>query len=172
VDDILYSDAAGFQDAVEQRVSALADQEGLGITVKQCSVDSIPPRQLKDVFDQVTEARQNRTRILDDAHSSENQITNSANAQAAALVSEARSARVLYVQSVQADARAFSDLLTNYDINPSLFKQQKLVEVMGQTLTNADFKAYLPTSASGEPTELRLLLNREPPGPKTGAATQ
>ena len=39
VDDILYSDVAGFQDAVEQRVSALADQERLGITVKQCTVD-------------------------------------------------------------------------------------------------------------------------------------
>ncbi len=172
VDDILYSDVAGFQDTVEQRVIALADQEGLGITVKQCSVDRTPPRQLKDVFDQVTEARQNQNKVLDDAHSYENQATNRADAQAAAILSEARSARVLYVQSLQADAKAFSALLPNYQINPNLFKQQKLVQVMGQALTNADFKAYVPTSANGEPVELRLMLNREPPGPKTGAAGQ
>jgi len=170
VDDILYSDVAGFQEAVQERVSALADREGLGITVKQCNVESIPPRQLKDVFDQVTEARQNQNKVLDDAHSYENQATNSADAQAAAILSEARSARVLYVQSVQADAKAFSALLPNYEVNPGLFQQQKLVQVMGQALTNADFKAYLPTSASGEPVELRLMLNREPPGPKAGAA--
>ena len=39
---------------------------------------------------------------------------------------------------------------------------------MGQALTNANFKAYLPTTANGEPVELRLMLNREPPGPKIG----
>ena len=172
VDDVLYYDFAAFQDAVEQRVSTLADQERLGITVKQCTVDKAPPRQLADVFAQVTEARQNQTRVLDDAHTYENGVTNNAGAQAAAIVSEAQSARNRYVQSLQADAKAFSALLPNYQINPNLFKQQKLLQVMGEALTNADFKAYLPTSANGEPLELRLLLNREPPGPKTGAAGQ
>lgn len=172
VDDILYSDVAGFQEAVEQRVRSLVDQEQLGIGVKQCPVDRMPPRQLKEIFDQVTDARQNQNKVLDDAHSYENQITNSADAQAAAILSEARSARALYVQSLQADAKAFSALLPNYQINPALFEQQKLVQVMGQTLTNASFKAYLPTSANGEPLELRLMLNREPPGQKSGPTGQ
>ena len=172
VDDVLYYDFAAFQDAVEQRVSTLADQERLGITVKQCNVDKAPPRQLADVFAQVTEARQNQTRVLDDAHTYENGVTNNAGAQAAAIVSEAQSARNRYVQSLQAEAKAFSALLPNYQINPNLFKQQKLLQVMGEALTNADFKAYLPTSANGEPLELRLMLNREPPGPNTGAAGQ
>jgi membrane protease subunit HflK len=172
VDDILYGDVAGFQDAVEQRVSALADQERLGITVKQCNVMSIPPRQLKSVFDQVTEARQNLNKVLDDAHSYENQATNSSAAQASAIISEARSAQARYVQSVQADAKAFSALLPNYELNPGLFRQQQLVQVMGQALTNVDFKTYLPTTANGKPIELRLMLNREPPGPKSGAPAQ
>ena len=170
VDDVLYSDVAGFQEAVQQRVGALADQERLGITVKQCNVESIPPRQLKDVFDQVTEARQNQNKVLDDAHSYENQATNGAEAQASTIINEARSARARYVQSVQADAKAFSDLLPNYEINPALFRQQELVQVMGQALTNVDFKTYLPTTANGKPIELRLLLNREPPGAKTAPA--
>ena len=168
VDDVLYSDVAGFQEAVQQRVGAQADL--LGITVKQCNVESSPPRQLKDVFDQVTEARQNQNKVLDDAHSYENQATNSAEAQASTIINEARSARARYVQSVQADAKAFSDLLPNYEINPALFRQQELVQVMGQALTNVDFKTYLPTTANGKPIELRLLLNREPPGPKNAPA--
>ena len=99
VDDILYYDFAAFQDAVEQRVSALADQERLGITIKQCTVDKAPPRQLADVFARVTEARQNQTRVLDDAHTYENEATNSADAQAAAIIGEAQSARTRYVQN-------------------------------------------------------------------------
>jgi membrane protease subunit HflK len=166
VDNMLYSDVAGFQDAVEQTVSQLADQEQLGITIKQCNVESVAPRQLKNVFDQVTEARENRTKVLDDAHSFENQITNSADAQASAIISEAISARARYVQSLKADAKAFSDLLPKYELNPSLFVRQKVVQVVGETLTNVEFKSYLPTTAGGYPTELRLMLNREPPGPK------
>ncbi|MGD0350905.1 MAG: protease modulator HflK [Verrucomicrobiota bacterium] len=167
VDDMLYSDVAGFQDAVEQRAAQLADRERLGITIKQCTVERAPPRQLKDIFDQVTEARENRNKILDDAHTYENQVTNSADARASAIINEARSARARYVQSVQADAKAFSALLPNYQINPGLFEQQELVQVMGQALTNVQFKSYLPTTADGKPIELRLMLNREPPGART-----
>ena len=143
---ILYSDVAGFQEAVEQRASQLADQEQLGITIRQCNVVSVAPRQLKDIFNRVTEARENRTKVLDDAHSYENQITNTAAAQASAIINEAISARARYVQSLQADAKAFSDLLPNYNINPGLFEQQKVVQVMGEVLTNVEFKSYLPTT--------------------------
>lgn len=172
VDQVLYSDVSGFQDDVEQRVVQLADQERLGITVRQCSVYSIPPRQLQQIFDQVTEARENRNQMLDQAHSYENQATNNADAQAAAIINEAKSARVRYVQSMQADAQAFSDLLPNYKINPDLFKQEELVQTMGEALTNVQFKGYMPTTANGKPTDLWLLLNREPPEPKTGAASE
>jgi membrane protease subunit HflK len=165
VDDILYYDVEGFRDAVRQRVSSLVDQQRLGITVKDCTVDRTAPLQLKDIFDQVTEARQNQIKALDDAHSEENRLTNSADWQAASIINVAQSASTNYVQFVQADANVFSGLLTNYLVNPSLFKQQQLVQMMGRALTNANFKAYLPTTANGEPTELRLMLNREPPGP-------
>ncbi len=172
VDQVLYSDVGGFQDDVGRRVIQLADQENLGITIRQCSVRSIPPRQLQQIFDQVTEARQNQAKVLDDAHSYENQVTNNADAQAAAILNEAKSASVLYVQSVQADAKAFSDLLPNYKINPDLFEQEQLVQVMGQSLTNVQFKGYMPTTANGKPSDLWLLLNREPPEPQTGASAQ
>ena len=38
---------------------------------------------------------------------------------------------------------------------------------MGRVLTNAQDKIFLAESADGKPKELRLLLNREPPKPKT-----
>lgn len=169
VDQILYSDVAGFQEAVKLRVTQLTEQENLGITITQCSVDKImPPRQLKAIFDQVADARQNRIKVLDDAHTYENQVTNNADAEASSVINAARSASVRYVQNVQADAKAFSSLLPNYEVNPDLFQQMELVQTMGRALTNANFKAYLPTTAGGEPIEVRLLLNREPPGQNSG----
>ena len=172
VDDILYNNRAGFQEAVRQYVTELADQEQFGISIDHCDVESTPPRQLKFDFDQVTTARENRNKVLYDAHARENQVTNNAAAQAFTIASVAISARTRYIQSLEADAKAFSALLPNYKINPSLFEQQQLVQVMGNALTNVQDKFFLPERLDGKPRELRLLLNREPPQPKTGAQMQ
>jgi membrane protease subunit HflK len=169
VDDILLNRVNEFREAVQQRVTDLAEQEQLGIVIEQCDVESKPPRQLQTVFSQVTDARENRNKALIDAHSYENQITNSAGAQAVAIIDRAEADRTNYVASITADSRRFSDLLPQYQANPGLFAQQTLVQTMGQVLTNVQDKIYLPQRADGQPRELRLMLNREPPQPKNAA---
>jgi membrane protease subunit HflK len=170
VDDILTRDVAGFRDAVLQRVSNLTDQEQLGIVIDQCEVQSIPPRQLQDVFTRVTTARENRNKLLNDAHSYENQVSLQAGAQAASITNAAAADRARYVDSITAEAKRFNELLPKYESNPSLFAQQTLVQMMGPVLTNVQDKIFLPQRADGQSRELRLMLNREPPQPK--AATQ
>lgn len=167
VDDILTRDVGGFHDAVLQRVSDLVDEEKLGIAIDHCEVQSIPPRQLTDIFAQVTIARQNRDKALLDAHSYENQVTNRAGAQAVTIVNEAESARARYVDSITSEAKRFSDLLPRYESNPNLFVQMQVVATMAQVLTNVQDKYYLSQRSDGKARELRLMLNREPPQPKS-----
>ena len=118
VDDVLTRDVAGFRDAVLQRVSDLTEQEQLGIVIDQCEVQSIPPRQLQDVFTRVTTARENRNKILNDARSYENQVLSQAGAQASSITNAAAADRARYVQSITAEAKRFSDLLPKYESNP------------------------------------------------------
>jgi modulator of FtsH protease HflK len=169
VDDILTRDVAGFQDAVKQRATELAEQQQLGIVIDQCEVQSRAPRQLQGIFDQVTIAGENRNKALLDAHSHENQVLSEAGSRAASITNQAESARVSYVDSINADAKYFSQLLPQYKKNPALFAQLQLVEVMGRALTNVQDKWFLPERADGKPRELRLMLNREPPEPKPAA---
>jgi modulator of FtsH protease HflK len=169
VDDILINKQNEFREAVQQRVTDLAEQENLGIVVEQCDVESRPPRQLQSVFDQVTDARVNRDKALIDAHSYENEVTNNAGAQAASIIDRAEADRTNYVASITAEAKRFGDLLPQYESNPGLFAQMMLVQTMGQVLTNVQDKIYLPQRADGKPRELRLMLNREPPEPKPAA---
>ena len=166
VDDILTRDVAGFRDAVLQRVSDLTEQEQLGMVIDQCEVQSIPPRQLQDVFTRVTTARENRNKILNDARSYENQVLSQAGAQASSITNAAAADRARYVQSITAEAKRFSDLLPKYESNPALFAQMTLVQAMGPILTNVQDKIFLPQRADGKSRELRLMLNREPPAPK------
>ena len=170
VDDILHNRQNEFIEDVQQRVSDLAEQWQLGISVDSCEIpDKKPPRQLKDVFDRVITAVQNRSKLLNDAHSYENSVTNAASAQAAAITNEAATASANYVKYAQADAKRFNDLLPQYQTNAQLFVQFYVAQTMAQVLTNVE-KWVQPTSDNGKSTELRLELNREPPAPKNAAA--
>jgi len=171
VDSILTHDFGGFQDAVEQRVRELVDSEKLGVAVDQCTVDRLPPRQLKDVFAQVSSAMQNHDKLISDAQSVTNRILSEAAARAAAITNLAESARNQYVADVRSEAAAFKHLLDSpeYKKNPRLFEELKLAEAMGQVLTNVQDKIYLPLAGDGSPAKLQLQLNREPPQPNAGA---
>lgn len=169
VDDILTGRFHEFEEAVRQRVTELAAAENLGVAVDSCTVQSVAPRQLKDVFAQVTTARQNRDKLLNDAASEANRIMSEAGAQAASITNAAESARIRFVTGVQSDAEAFTKLLPEYQRNPNLFAQLELSKAMTQILTNVQDKIFLPQRADGKPRELRLQLNREPPQPKTAA---
>lgn len=162
-DDILINDVAGFQDAVQGRLSDLIDQEKLGIAIDQSPVEAKAPRQLADVFAQVTEARQQRSEMLNEAHNYENQMTNNAIAQAATIINVAQSEKTRYVDSLNADAKRFNDLLPKYELDPSLYVQQTFLNMVGHAMTNVQDKWFLPLHADGKPWELRMMLNRLPP---------
>jgi membrane protease subunit HflK len=169
VDDILTRDIAGFQDAVQQRVTDLAEREHLGVAIDQVQVQSVAPRQLKDVFAMVTTARQNRDKLINDALSEQNRIASQAGAAAASITNAAESARTRYVTAIESDATAFTELLPKYTGNPNLFAQLELAKAMAQILTNVGDIWLEPTAGGGTSIENRLMLNREPPQPKSAA---
>jgi membrane protease subunit HflK len=170
VDDILTRDVAGFQDAVLARVGDLTEQAHLGIVIDNCQVQSVAPRQLQDVFARVTEARQNQSKQINEANAYRDKTLLNAAAQASAITTQAAAASANYVVAIQADANAFTNSLPKYEGNPYLFAQQKVAETMALVLTNVQDKIFLPERADGQSRELRLMLNREPPQPKSATA--
>ncbi len=161
VDDILTRDQLGFREAVRKRITELTAAQDLGIVIDQCSVQSIPPRQLKDPFANVLKAELMRSKVLNEARSAENQTTNKASADAESLVNLAQSDRARLVSDMAAQADRFNEILPQFERQPQLFVQQRLTETLGRVFTNVQDKIYVTESANGKPKELRLLLNRE-----------
>jgi membrane protease subunit HflK len=167
VDEILTRDVAGFKEAVRKKAAALVQSQNLGVEVEECLVQSRPPRQLQDGFNSVLKAEVTRGKVLNDARGYENQVLSRASADAQSRINAAESDRARLVSDVRSQAERFNELLPKFNANPSLFAQQRLNETLGRVLTNLDHKIYLTESADGKPKELRLLLNREAPKPKT-----
>lgn len=172
VDDLLLNDAIGFQDAVKRRVEKRVQEQKLGVIVVQCIVKSRPPRQLKQAFDNVSLAYQNRTKVTSEAQSYASQTLGRAGSDAVGRINAAQTASTNMVNGIKAEADRFGKLLPAYRADPDLFVQQHLVETMGRVFANAQEKKFLPTRADGKPVELRLLLSRDPPKPKTEEAKQ
>jgi membrane protease subunit HflK len=174
VDDVLTRDKAGFQDAVRQKVTELLDKINLGVVVDQCDVQPTWPRAQKvnDAFNAVLNAQIDRDKALQQVSTYTNQLLTAALATSNSIVNMAESAKVQLLSDLASRATNFSQILPLYQANPDLFAQQYLNETMGRVLTNIQDKIYLPERADGKERELRLLLNRQPPKPMTGATNQ
>jgi membrane protease subunit HflK len=167
VDDILTGDVVGYSEAVRRRFTQLEAQRQLGVAVDQCTVRSIPPRQLKDAFANVLKAEVKRSQVLNEARSYENQTLSKASADADGKINIAKSDRVRLVNEISSRAEQFRDLLPKYSANPDLFVQQRLSETLSRVLTNVQDKIFIAERPDGKSRELRLLLNREPVKPKS-----
>jgi membrane protease subunit HflK len=172
VDDILTRDIIGFNDLVRSRVQSLIQQQDLGVLIDQCTVRSIPPRQVKEAFDNVLRAEVTRSKVLNEAHSYENQVLSKASADAQSRTNLAQSDRVRLVQDIASRADQFQQLLPKYKQNPGLFVQQRRTETLGRAITNTQERIFIAESIDGKPREVRLLLNREPVKPKIEAPGQ
>lgn len=161
VDDILRRDVIGFKEAVRKRLVELVQERQLGIQVEQCTVQSIPPRQLKEAFDNVLKSEVMRRTVLNEARDYENQVLSKANGEAESRINAARSDRARLVAEVSSRANQFEKLLPKYEENPKLFVEQRLTETLGRVLTNAQDKIFVSEGAPGNPRENRFLFNRE-----------
>ena len=162
VDDVLRHDRTGFQERVQARVAFLVGQQKLGITIDQCRVDTVPPRQVKAAFERVNNALSARDKARNDALSYSNQIVSRAESEAVNRTSSAQTERVRLVETVRAEAERFTNSLPQYRRNAGLFTSLQLNETLGRVLTNVEAKWYLPERSDGKSQELRLLLSREP----------
>jgi modulator of FtsH protease HflK len=169
VDDILTRDVIGFNEAVRRRVTELVENQRLGVVVEQCVARSIPPRQLKEAFDNVLKAEVTRSKVLNDARSYENQTLSKASADAGSRINSAHSDRVRVVNDIKSQAERFKDVLPRYRANPALFVQQRLVDTLGRVLTNVQDKILIPESVDGKSKEMRYHFNRELRVPGTNA---
>jgi membrane protease subunit HflK len=167
VDDILIRKAIEFREEVRRRAVELADRRQLGVTMEQCTVQSVPPRQLRAAFDDVLKAEVKREQVLTEAHGYENQVLSKASADAQTRMSLAQSDRTRLVNEVSSRSEQFKELLPKYNANPALFAEQRLTEVLGRVMTNVTDKFFITEGAPGNPKELRLLINKEPPKIKT-----
>jgi membrane protease subunit HflK len=175
VDDALRRNLAGLQEKMTARLEVLVAEQQLGVAVQQVDIVTAAPRQVKESFDAVTAAENERSTKINEAQAYANEILAKAKGEANARLNAGETDRTRLVEDLSSEAAYFSDLLPTYKQDPGFFARRLQVEYLARVMTNAQEKFFLPARADGKPRELRLQLNREPPklkapleAPKTG----
>jgi membrane protease subunit HflK len=161
-------DQQGFKELVERRLRALVDQYNLGISVENVvEFKTIPPRQVKQAFEQVTIADIERRKARDDAQAYAGRILATAQGESSAIVNQGQSDAVRFLQDVSAETRYFTNQMGNYEANPEIFKARLLADVMARVMKEAQGRVFtLPRDRANEPSQLWLQLNRPPLRPR------
>ncbi|MDX1953862.1 MAG: protease modulator HflK [Verrucomicrobiota bacterium] len=165
VDQALTLDKVGFQEKVIARVRDLVDRQNLGIVIEQAEVRTIPPRQVKNAFEQAFAADIERRKARDDARAYANRILSTAQGEATGIVNAGQTARTRLVQAIAAEAKYYQDQLPHYRNNKELFAQRLRTEFLSRILTNVEDKILIPERRDGKSREVRLQLSREPQNP-------
>jgi regulator of protease activity HflC (stomatin/prohibitin superfamily) len=144
----------------------LISKHNLGVTLEPISVDTSAPFNVRPSYEAVQQSDLDRNQKINAAQGDSDKMIREAQGEFQAIRSGGMSESNQLVQAVRAEASTFNELLPLYRDDPSLFRKRVLTERFMTVMTNAQDKFFIPQSADGEKTELRLQLNREPVKPK------
>jgi len=157
-DAALRTDVDRFREEVQKAVTDTIQRHHLGCSVQRVDlIEVAPPRQVKDAFDAVIAAEQDRSRLISEAQAYASRVVSQARGTGSRVVSSAEALRTRTVQDAAADADYFHRVLPRFQQNPQVMRRLLWLDTLHRVLEGADEKWIV---RQGE--ELRLQLNRDP----------
>lgn len=117
------------------------------VTVKMQSTS--PPEQVKDAFQEVNRARQNKERVVNEAEGERNRQIPAARGQRDKTISEAEGYRERIVLETKGRVNAFLAQLEEYEKAPEVTRTRIYLEAMEEVLSGVNQKTILDESVKG-----------------------
>jgi modulator of FtsH protease HflK len=123
------------QQQVRDQLQRTLDAYDCGLRVTDVSFQSIaPPQEVKDAFDDVNAARQDRQGLIDQAHANTSQEVPLANGDAKRMAAEADAYKSERIARAQGDVERFNLILKEYKAAPDVTRRRLWLETMEDIL--------------------------------------
>lgn len=123
---------------VEQRLQTYLDSYGTGINVIAVTLQrGEPPEQVKDAFDDVNSAEQDRDRLIDQAEAYRNGIIPAARGEAQRIIEAAQAYRGELIARAQGEASRFNQLYAEYSRAPEVTRERLYLDAINQVMSNS-----------------------------------
>ena len=138
MDPILTTGRAVLADAVKIRLQDYLDRYETGITLTNVNIkDATPPAAVKEAFDDVQRAKQDKERTINDAEAYANSVVPEARGRAQRQLEEARAYKERVIARAQGEADRFSALLSEYKKAPLVTRERLYIDAVTQVYTTS-----------------------------------
>ena len=123
---------------VQELIQGILDFYGTGIKVIKVNILSAkPPEAVKDAFDDVTQAREDEVRLVNEAEAYRNEVVPKARGAAARLREEADAYKQEAVARAEGEAKRFTQQLSAYERAPDVTRDRLYLDMMESVLGNS-----------------------------------
>ena len=135
---------------VETRLQALADQYQMGIAIDQVVLQDVnPPDPVKPSWDEVSQAQQQRDRLINVALAEYNAVIPRARGEAQQTILQAEGYSLDRVNRAQGEAARFSAVEAAYRQAPDVTRRRLYLETMQRILPSVGRKVYVAEGTTG-----------------------
>ena len=156
MDALLTTDRPLVDSETKDLLQKILDRYKAGIKIESIEIqDAKPPRDVRDAFDDVVRADQDRTKLTNQAEAYAKKLVPEARGEAARILQEAEAYKAKVVAEATGEAERFNKILTEYQKAPNITKKRLYIETMEDVL--ADSSKVLIDQGSGNGNSLMYL---------------
>jgi membrane protease subunit HflK len=137
MDQILSAAGANLVSQAQDTLQKTLDSYRSGLRVNEVSFQNVsPPKEVKDAFDDVNKAREDKQSIENTALAYANQVVPVARGEAAAIAQQAEGYKAERIARAQGDTARFNLLLKEYKAAPEVTRKRLWLETMEQVMAD------------------------------------
>ena len=123
---------------VQERLQRYLNNYGTGISVRKVNIDeSSPPTQVRDAFDDVQKAKEDRQRYINEATAYLEQVVPEARGRAQRQIEEANAYRDQVVAKAEGEAERFEKLLAEYSLAKDVTRDRLYIDALESVFANS-----------------------------------
>ncbi len=150
VNEIITVGRQEIEDTVRVMLQNISKQYELGINVDQVVLQDVnPPEEVKQSFNEVNEAEQEKKKLVNQAQSEYNRVIPKAKGQALQKIEEANGYKVERINEALGDAKRFNALFNEYMKAKDVTRQRMYLETMSKVMARVKRKLITDDKASG-----------------------
>ncbi|MDR2744034.1 MAG: FtsH protease activity modulator HflK [Desulfovibrio sp.] len=152
------------QSEATQLLQTILNRYGSGIQVLAAQLQDVhPPQEVIDAFKDVASAREDKSRIINEAEAYRNELLPRARGQAAAARNEALAYSTTRIQNAEGEANRFDALRVEYDKAADVTKKRLYYETMEEVLSLSQEKVLMDSAVAKQALPLLSLPGANTP---------
>ena len=161
VDDVLTVGKPDIQRSVRNQLQEALDGYGTGLQISQVTLQEVrPPEEVAPAFRDVSSAREDRQRKINEARGYSNEVLPRAEGERRKTIAAAEARKESRTKMAKGDANRFLSRLIEYEKSPEVTGDRNYIEGMEQILSRV--KKYIIGQKEGDSSPVKIKLFRKP----------